>query len=142
MMSLLYISITVMDNFTEQSSRKSRCLLLRFHAIKKTMRYNIIRIKILFNHSHPQFSFRKGSANPQDEHYLLVISTNSLPRSMNRTVIYFNLISFALHKCIIVKQHSFSIIRTRVESTHSLEQSERHCFLSNYIWNETEWSYV
>jgi hypothetical protein len=73
---------------------------------------------------------------------LLVISTNALPWSMNRPVIYFNLISLALHKCIIVQQHSFSIIRTRVESTHSLEQSERHCFLSNYIWNETEWSYV
>ncbi len=49
-----------MDNSTEQSSLKSGCLLLSFHAIKKTMRYNIIKIKILFNHSHPQFSYKKG----------------------------------------------------------------------------------
>ncbi len=53
-----------MDNSTEQSSLKSGCLLLSFHAIKKTMRYNIIRIKIFFYYSHPKFSFRKGSANP------------------------------------------------------------------------------
>ncbi len=44
-MSLIYISIIVMDNSTEQSSLKSGCLLLSFHAIKKTMRYNIIRSK-------------------------------------------------------------------------------------------------
>ncbi len=35
-----------MDNSTEQSSLKSGCLLLSFHAIKKTMKYNIIKIKI------------------------------------------------------------------------------------------------
>ncbi len=61
-----------MDNSTEQSSLKSGCLLLSFHAIKKTMSYNIIRIKILFNYSHPQFSSRKGPANPWDERYLYV----------------------------------------------------------------------
>ncbi len=53
-----------MDNSTEQSSLKIGCLLLSSHAIKKAMRYNIIKIKILFNYSHPQFSFRKGPANP------------------------------------------------------------------------------
>jgi len=34
------------------------------------MKYNIIKIEIIFNNNQMELSFRKGSANPSDERYL------------------------------------------------------------------------
>ena len=63
MTATVYMCITDGSIPIKRSSLKSECFLPGFHAIKKTMRYNIIKIEITFNDSHTKFSFRKGSAN-------------------------------------------------------------------------------
>ncbi len=44
------------------------CFLAFMHS--KTMRYNIIKVEIIFDNNRNKFSFRKGSANPADSRYL------------------------------------------------------------------------
>ncbi len=46
------------------------CFLAFMHLT--TVRYNTIKIELIFNNNRTRFSFRKGSANAQDSRYLLL----------------------------------------------------------------------